>query len=279
MSVRLRCGTHTLVLLALATMAAFVVLACSDDDDPSAAFEPRTDGVLTVATDLPSPGFWDGETVASLDGGFEYRIAQELAKRFDLRLEVIEVPFERLVAGDLGDADIALAQITSTDERARVLDFSEPYFDVTMGVLVPAGKRVADLAAAKGLRWVVEAATTQVTFLEQTVRPSSAPLVVPDRNGVVAALEGGRADAALLDLPSALASANESKGALEVTAQFRADQQLAVALPQDSDNVEAVNSAIREWRSSGDLDAWEESELHAVLGQNPDDVPVIAPAP
>ncbi len=40
----------------------------------------------------------------------------------------MNVPFGRIVAGDLGGADVALAQITTTADRRDHLDFSVPYY-------------------------------------------------------------------------------------------------------------------------------------------------------
>src|SRR3954471_18558430 len=107
--------------LVLAVVAVAAAAACSDSTSIARQdFTPRTPGQLTVATSLPAPGFWDGTAVGELTGGFEDGIARALADRFDLRLEVVDVPFERIVAGDLGGADMALAQITITPARDDV---------------------------------------------------------------------------------------------------------------------------------------------------------------
>src|SRR4029453_8585833 len=94
------------LVVAALLVACVLASGCGDESEGSAGgtFTPATDGVLTVATNLPAPGFWDGDDVDHLTGGFEWGIATDLAKRFDLDVKFVDVPFQQLAAGDLGDA-------------------------------------------------------------------------------------------------------------------------------------------------------------------------------
>jgi hypothetical protein len=65
-----------------------------------------------------------------------------------------------------------LSQVTITDERAKVVDFSEPYFDSNQGVLVKKGTKVASLAAAKNLKWGAQLNTTGA-YISDTIRPTT----------------------------------------------------------------------------------------------------------
>src|SRR5262245_56365852 len=104
-----------------AVSAAFTVLCvpCSTGNDAAGAHsEPVKPGVRTVATAfLHAPGFWEGSPPRD---GFEARLAAALADRLGLeRVDVVRVPFAKLVAGDLGGADIALSQLSPTDKREK----------------------------------------------------------------------------------------------------------------------------------------------------------------
>ncbi|MGE3619519.1 MAG: ABC transporter substrate-binding protein [Acidimicrobiia bacterium] len=264
----------------LALVAAVLVAgACGRDRPAPLGFTPVEQGTLTVATALPAPGFWETDRDGRAVGGFEHGIAAALAERFDLALEVRDVPFDRIVAGDLGGADLALAQIAVTGERAEALALSTPYLTVDAGAVVARGQTLADLEEARSLRWVVERGTTEVGFVEQVVRPAAAPLVVADRAATLAALDSGRADAALLDLRTALATAHASGGALDVPAQFRTGDRVVAALPRDAargaENLEAVDAALRNLAASGRLRELEGDELLPALGRDPAEVPVI----
>ena len=253
---------------------AAAILACGGDDD-SGGFSPRTKGVLKVATSLPAPGFWTGDTVEKLSGGFEYGIAQEIGKKYGLRVEFIDVPFARIASGDLGGADIAMAQIAATTEREQVMELSRSYMPANTAALVPAGRTIRDLVEARTLRWAVERDTTHAAFMAEIVNPVTPVLTTSSRNETLAALAEGRADAALLDLETALATAYQSRGTLDVAGQFFTNQFLVIALPRGSKNLEAVNLAIGELESSGRLEQLQQSELVPVLGRDPDSVGVI----
>ena len=263
-----------LLVLAILWLAA----SCGDDNEAGGTFTPGTDGVLTVATNLPAPGFWDGDDIDHLRGGFEWGIATELAKRFDLKVTFVDVPFEQLAVGDLGDADIALAQISTTDQRRERMDFSAPYLPSNAGALATHAVELRDLADAKDIKWVVEESTTEESLLHDVIRPDHDPLVTATRQETLAALADGSAEAALLDLPTALATAHANPE-LTVPAQFASDERLAVALPIDSANTEAVSSAIRAFDTDGTLTDLYDKYLRPLFAEDPENVRVIAVRP
>ncbi len=192
--------------------------------------------MLTVATSaVPSPGFWEG-TASEPTGGFEYELARELADRFELdRVKIKVVHFHRVVAGHLDGADLALDLLTPTDEREEKLDFSTPYLDSAPTVLVASGTAVPDLASAQELRWGEVRATTLVSDIEEQIAPEEPLRIYDGQKEMLAALESGKVEAALLDLPSAVAVAQESEGRLEAVAQLPEREPLAVALPPGSE--------------------------------------------
>jgi polar amino acid transport system substrate-binding protein len=268
------------LVVAALLFAGVLASGCGDDSEGSAGgtFTPATDGVLTVATNLPAPGFWDGDDIDHLTGGFEWGIATDLAKRFGLEITFVDAPFEQLASGDLGGADIALAQISTTEQRRELMDFSAPYYPSNAGALARDGVELRDLAGAKELQWVVEESTTEQSLLEDAIKPDHDPLVTQNREETLAALAAGKADAALLDLPTALATAHEHPE-LTVPAQFTTDEQLAVALPKDSDNTEAVSSAIRALETDGTLDDLSDKYLRPLFAEDPDHVrAIVTPA-
>ncbi len=271
-------GMRRVIAGALLAAIAAVLAACGGGASGAAGdFTPGTPGVLTVATaDLPTPGFWEG-TPADPSGGFEWALARRLADRFGLRsVRVVELRFEQITAGDLGGADLALAQVTPTDRRAEHLDFSTPYLPAPPGVLVRAGTDVPDLQTAQGLTWAVQHGTTLEGDLDRQIRPDAAPLVLERQSQVLDALRSRQVDAVLLDLPTALAYAGDSGGALAAAAQLPSESKLAAALPRGSDNLEAVDSQLHALSADGQLADLAERWLHISLeGTSADEVPLL----
>lgn len=251
---------HGVCLLVL-----LLLVGCGEVSAPEGGeFEPTREGVLTVATDrLPQPGFWEG--LPEPEGGFEWDLARRLSERFGLdRVEVVERPFDRLVAGELDGADIAMAQITPTFEREEVLDFSDPYLSANPAVVVAGDREVKDVMEARDLSWAVQTGTTLETALERLIVPHGEVLHLAEQTEVVEAVLGGEAEAALLDLPVALAYASEHP-ALRVASQISTDEALAVALPEGSANREAVDTAIRAMINDGTLSKMAKTWLGADL--------------
>ena len=257
-------------------VAAMIASACGGPAKPEVlvSVAPTTPGILTVATTLPAPGFWEGDDVTLVGGGYEWGLARSLADEFDLDLQIIDVPFADLVAGDLDGADIALAQIEISDERRAVLDFSMPYYSSDFGVLMMAGKTLGDLEAARNLTWAVVDGARQQGFIDDTIRPGRPVHDVADEVAAAEAITSGDVDAALVDLSSALIRAHDDDR-LGVAARFVTGDQYAVALPKGSANVEKVDAALRGFQRDGTLTNLAETWLLPLFSTSPDDVPVI----
>jgi polar amino acid transport system substrate-binding protein len=240
-------------------------------------FDPASPGRVVVATSLPSPGFWEGDDVATLDGGFEWGLARALADELGLRVSFRDVPFPDIVTGDLHGADVALAQVSITDEREHRVKFSVTYFDSAPAVLAPSdADEIHDLATASDRSWVVERGTTEQSFVDDVIRPDKSVVAVDGEAEAVDAVRSGDADAALLDLPAALVIAARVPD-LEVDARFDDPERYGIVLPEDSPdmNRRAVDKVLRGLLADGTVDDLADRWLQPVFASDPDDIPVI----
>ncbi len=247
------------------------LVGCTSPDRASGdRFVPRVAGTLTVATSgLPAPGLW--ERRGGSYRGFEADLAAALVERLDLdRYEVVEVPFADLVAGRLGEVDVAIAALTPTAARDEVEDFTTAYLEAPPAVLAGAGVAASDARGLRELRWVVVEGSTLSGVVGDRIRPEEDPLVVADRAAGIAAVRDGLANAVLLDLPVAIAVAREAPDTFTVVGRLPGDEDLAVALPDGSPNRDAVDAAIRRLVADGTIDDLAERWLG-----DTDDVPYI----
>jgi polar amino acid transport system substrate-binding protein len=275
------------VLFAGALVAGLV--ACGDDDEAetegtsetteaasgaAANFTPVTDDTLTVVTSLPAPGFWNGDDPANITGGYEYEIAKAMQEKLGMGdLKINNVSFDQLVAGQVGDFDVALSQVTITDERKQVVDFTEPYFESDQGVLVMAGTKVDTVEDAKALQWGVQSGTTGADYLANTLQPDNEPQVFQDLSAGFAALEAGQLDAFMMDTAIVLAQVADSGGSEEVAAQFKTGEEYGGILPKGSTNADAINSILTELKDDGSLSEFAKEWL----GGDPSAIPVLTP--
>jgi ABC-type amino acid transport substrate-binding protein len=239
-------------------------------------FTPAHPGTLTVATAFfPAPGFWEGAPAAP-SGGFEWDLALALAHRFGLtKVSVVTVSFGDLISGHLNGADLALSELTPTTARSKVLDFSTPYLVSPPGVIVKPGTSTPDLATLRQLPWVALNGSTLTTILDNQVRPDHPALVVASRPEALQAIDTGRAQAMLLDLPVGLALERAMPRQFDLSAQLSGSEGLAAALPKGSANFNAVDSAIRAFLADGTVDKLSVQWFGAKLSTGDESLPLI----
>lgn len=240
----------------------------------SIELSPVKDGQLTVQTNLPSPGWWKGEAVDEITGGYEYCLAANVAFRAGLpKLQIDNVSFDALVAGDTKGYDMAMAQISVTPEREKVVTFSTPYFDSDLGVLAPADSDVtADNIKDKKIG--VQVGTTSVDWVNNTLKPNTEAQLFEDTTSMVTAVTSGLVDLAIQDTAIMLGFAKNSGGKLAVIGQFSSGEQYAALLPQGGASNDAINKAIDDMKADGTLDKLSATWLGPELGGDPASVPL-----
>ncbi len=228
-------------------------------------------GPLKVATDLPAPGFWNGETPDNVDGGLEYDMALEIADRLGYDgIEVSDVSFDGLVAGQLSGFDIALSQVTITDERGEVVDFTTPYFASDQGIMVRKGTKVT-AKNAKNLKWGVQRATTAQFFLKDNLKTKDKVRTYKQTTDMFAALRAKQVDAVLLDTAIVLEQASKSKGNFKVVGQFATGEEYGGILVKGSELLPDIDATITELKDEGFIN----DLIAKYLGGDPSTVPFI----
>ena len=86
-------------------------------------------GVVKVATFDANPPFGSIDAKTHEIVGYDVDFAKALAKSLGVKLELVATnPANRIPLLQSGKADLIVADITITPERAQVIDFSTPYF-------------------------------------------------------------------------------------------------------------------------------------------------------
>jgi polar amino acid transport system substrate-binding protein len=283
---------RTFALVATLGLALSPLAACGSSDDSSSKasgggdfgnckvtskknsikIKPVKAGTLTVETTLPAQGWWNGTTPASIKDGYEYCMAADLANAAGLKsVTVKNVSFAQLVAGRTNTYDIALAEITITDERAKVVDFSVPYFDSNIGVLTKKGAGVtADNIDTK--KCAAYSGTTSVPFIKNQLKCDAK--VYPNSQTLYQSVLSGQVDAAFLDTAIILAEAKATGGKLEVPGQYKTGEKYGAIYPKGSANKAELDKGIKALLDDGTLDQLSKDYLGPAFGGDPNSVPV-----
>ena len=213
---------------------------------------PFKPGQITVAVSLPAPIWWNGDTPETIKDGFEYCMAAEMAWRagYD-KLEVVNVGWDPLVTGQVKDFDFALSEISITDPRKQVVDFSVPYFSSDIGILTKTGVAV-DENSIKDKVVGVQEATTGGTFAMETLKIPKVQ-VYPSQADMFTALAAGQIDVAMTDTSIVLAEELKTQGKLQVVGQYKTGETYGALYPKGSSNNAAFDAIIQSMIDDGTM--------------------------
>lgn len=240
--------------------------------------KPVVPGQLTVQTNLPAPGWWNGDTPQTIKSGFEYCLAANIAYRAGLDKVVVQnVSFDALVAGQTKAFDLALSQVTITDERKKVVDFSPPYFSSDQGLLVRKGTKV-NSSNIKSLKIGVQQGTTAVDFVKNVLKVPAANIrVFPDTPNMFTAFQARQVDVVMLDTAIVLVQAAKSNGALEVVGQYKTGESYGAIYPKNSPNRATFDRIIQALIADGTVKKLTQAYLAKEFGGDPTAIPYLKP--
>ncbi|HEX6658316.1 MAG TPA: ABC transporter substrate-binding protein [Ilumatobacter sp.] len=220
-------------------------------------------GELTIATGEPAFPPYVIDDAPETGEGFEAAVAMAVAREMGFEgdaVKWIRTTFDGAIQPGPKDFDFNLQQYTITPERAEVVSFSDPYYTAAQAIFGLADAPAADaktIADLQGLKIGVQASTTSLTYVEDVIQPTEAPLVFNDNAAAKQALDGNQIDAIVADLPTALfITAVEMEGtAVYGQIEGSGTDQFGLLLEKDNPLVECVNAALATLTDSGELEA------------------------
>ena len=210
-----------------------------------------------VATD---PSFVPFEMMDEETGemtGFDMDMIRELADRAGFEVNINTMDFNGIIpAVQTGNVDIAIAGITITDERAEIVDFSDPYYDSGLQILVAADNdEVKTIDDLEGMAIGTKIGSTSFDYLTEKFGDNATITPYPGSGDMYLALMGGSVDAVFYDAPNVSYFAKtRGEGRVKVVGPLYEGQQYGIAFRKGSDLVEPVNEALAAMREDGTYD-------------------------
>jgi polar amino acid transport system substrate-binding protein len=227
-----------------------VLLAAASALLPVAAVQAEE--VLRVVTDATFPPMEfvkDGKRT-----GFDIELTEALAAAMGRKIEWIDVDFKSLIESLVTKrADLAMSAIYITDERKKLVDFSDSYFAGGLVVLTAKSGPIKSLKDLAGKRVSVQVGTRSVGFLRDNY-PTIERIEVEKNQEMFNLVETGRADAAVTGRPAAMIYA-QAKPSLHVLAEQLTVENYGIAVRKDAPGIrEAVNAALKKIKADGAYD-------------------------
>jgi polar amino acid transport system substrate-binding protein len=241
-------------------------------------------GMLTVGTDNPAyPPWYAGGTKSSFwkindpsnGKGFEPAVADAIAAKLGFprnQVKWVYIPFNRSYAPGPKSFDFDINQISYTPARAKVVSFSNSYYDVNQSLVVLKGKpiaRVHTIAGLKPYKLGAQLGTTSYDFIKGTIKPSKSPAVFPQNAGAIQALKNGQIDGLVVDLPTAFYVTAVQVPNATILGQFPAEsggEHFGMVFAKGNPLVGCVNKALASLKASGALQKIQQRWLAKATG-------------
>ncbi len=210
--------------------------------------------VIKVGSDTTYPPhefIKDGKVV-----GFDVDVIDEICKRINCKPQWITTAWDGIFGALAnGQFDIVMSGVTITEERDKIVDFSEPYIIVEQGILMRVedqGKTIDDFKNGS-LRLASQTGTTNATLGEKLVGRDNLQLFDAFNTAVVA-LQNGDVDGVIIDSTSAAAYEQEFAGELTVAIKGLSSDPLGIVFQEGSPLQDAFNEGLRQIKADGTLD-------------------------
>ena len=228
-------------------------------------------GALKIATGEPAFEPWVVDDKPENGKGFESAVVYAVADQLGIAKADVTwtcTGIDEAVAHEDKDYDCKVQQYSITEDRDKVVDFSDGYYTVEQAVIASPKSELAgatSIADLKDAQLGAAIGTTSLDYIEKYIEPTKEPLVFDDNAAAKAAFDAGQVDGIVFDLPTAY----------YITAAEITDSTIVGVLPQQGDAEElgflfedgsplvpCVNEALATLKDDGTLDDLEEQYLN-----------------
>ena len=184
--------------------------------------------------------------------GFDIDLWDAIAKELKLDYKLQPMDFNGILpALQTKNVDVGLAGITIKDERKKVIDFSDGYYDSGFMLMVPGNSTVKGAEDLKGKSLAIKTGTSAADYAKANFAGTDLRLF-PNIDNAYLELATGRVDAAMHDTPNVLYYASTAgKGKVKVVGTQMMAHQYGIAFPKGSALVPKVNGALARIKADG----------------------------
>jgi polar amino acid transport system substrate-binding protein len=191
--------------------------------------------------------------------GIDIELINAIAKDQDFKIKLSPMDFGGIIpAMQANQLDVAIAGMSITEERKKVVDFSTPYFDAGLTIVVKkdntSTKTVKDL---KGKTIAVKKGTTGAKYAQDNATKLGIKVVqFNDSPAMFQEVANGNADALIEDYPViSYAIAQKDLGLKIVGERLNGDQYgIAVLKGQNEDLLKKINDGLANLKKDGTYD-------------------------
>lgn len=236
--------TRKLIQAAGAIAALLFIAACGNDAD---------DNTLVVGMELSYPPF-EMSDEQNQPKGISVDLAYALGEYLDRPVKIENVAFAGLISSlKTGKIDLIISSMTANEERSRSIDFSDPYLETGLCLLVSKDSDIQsfDDLDKPGMEVAVKQGTTGHLYAMQEIKEAR---VLPLEKETAAVIEvvQGKADAFIYDQMSTLRNWQRHPETTRPILEPFKKEYWAVGIQQGNEELRAsVNDFLKDFKAAG----------------------------
>ncbi|MGQ8947020.1 transporter substrate-binding domain-containing protein [Bacillus altitudinis] len=241
------------MLLIMGLIVVLVMAACGSKSD-SGSGEGK--GTYKIGIDVTYPPFEfekGGKTV-----GIDVDLINAIAKDQDFKVKLEAMDFSGIIpAMQAGQLDVGMGGMSITDERKKKVDFSDPYFDAGLTVVVKKDSSIKSIDDLKGKKLAVKNGTTGAKFATDNADKYGYEVVqFNDSPSMFQEVSNGNADALIEDYPViTYAIAQQDLKLKTVGDRLNGDQYgISVMKGKNEDLLKKINKGLKNLKKNGEYD-------------------------
>lgn len=184
--------------------------------------------------------------------GFDIDLMDAMSKYLGFEYTLQPMEFTALLSSvQTKKLDLGTAGITIKPEREEVMDFSDPYYDAGLQILVKNDSDIKDFSDLSGKKLALKQGTAAVDFIEENY-PDAQITEFPTSDEAYLEVSRGAADAAVFDSPNMLYYCQQNPDAdCKVVGTLQDACQYGILFPSGSEYTKYFNAALAEFRKDG----------------------------
>ena len=209
---------------------------------------------VTVATDPSFVPFESMDIKTHKMVGFDTDLIRHIGKEAGFNVKLRTMNFNGIIpALQAHSVDIAIAGITITKQRAKKIDYSIPYYDSGLRIMVRSNNTsITSVKDFAGKKISTKIGSTSYDYLEKNAPNAKQIVPYPGTDQMYMAVISGNVDAALYDAPNVLYFVKtKGQGRVKAVGPLYEGQQYGIAFPKGSKWVAPVNKALKAMFQNG----------------------------
>lgn len=252
--------TNLLFPLTLALLVSALTVSCSTKKTAGNLSKIKAEGAVTIAME----GAWQPWTYHNENNeltGFDVEVGRKIAEKLGVEAKFAEVNWDAIFLGiDSGIYDMACNGVEVTPERSEKYNFSIPYAFASAVLIVKADNH--DIHSFEDLKGKTTTNSLGSTYAEIGEKYGATVQTIDSFEETIQNVENGRVDATINDeetFNSYIAekfNGDPSKAPVKAAAKINGISKIAIPVrksDETSELLDAVNSAIKELKESGQL--------------------------